>query len=281
MRRERRDNTWSISAVPPAFSSEHLYTRLSVSAHVHGYTVTLQQTYLDSTVFVFWYIVQTPTGQMDAQSADLGIPQLTVQQQTLKTQLADSWYNQRTSARIVEDYLDYSSAGAGDLTVPCCRLTGQARALPIHLTASYLLPNSVSGSTSVPIDFAFSLPFYPGRTANIQQTASDQGKSLTLEQLFVEPAATRIYLQESPRIPNDEGTFSGGCQVSIVLSIGNWRYPPSECLYQFINGSELLLLQNGQIFDQHGDWHLQISYGVPVGSGEFTNYTWTYSFLFP
>jgi hypothetical protein len=165
-----------------------------------------------------------------------------------------------------------------DVPSPSPTLAGPPAEPPEPMVVE-LLPMP-KGGTVGPFTFDFSVPFIPGRTIEVQQTAEAAGVAVTLQRVVVTPSETRATLCFDPPdagnkewhviTPGDGQDLSGGA-VSQLSGTGE------EC-------HRVIYL--GALASRSGTWTLTVTELVgfdPAGQGEQTRLAgpWVFRFRVP
>lgn len=121
---------------------------------------------------------------------------------------------------------------------------------------------------SGPLEFRLTVPFVPGRVAEVNRTVTAQGIPVTLEKVVVTPTETRAYLRFSP--PADIPPEHWSPIAS--LSVAGWDSsegergmqgggPSSDGAYRYSFSSPL--------YDKRGEWTLTVKELVGIDPRRF------------
>jgi len=145
---------------------------------------------------------------------------------------------------------------------------------PLRLGAVATLAPSGDARSSIrlirvggPLSFDVSVPFIPGRVANLQQTVESTAGPVELRQVVVTPSETRLYLR---------GT---GPDIVGTLSLDGWTTDPSKVMQASWATSHGLTAVSylASLSDKHGQWTF-----VARPAGENTaGAAWRFRFVVP
>lgn len=199
----------------------HLAQEVSLSQTLDGVTVTLERVYADANEIVIGYTIQGPNGQRyDTYHLTL-------------TDAAGTAFPRTVGAGVTgqSDILKVSlppGEGAYVLAFDAAAMTGAPEALDLRLVMELeelVLPHDAPGPSPTlagspaeppesmvvelqpmpvgaivgPFTFDFSVPFIPGRVAEVNQVVEAAGVAVCLERVVLTPSETRAYLRfDSP-----------------------------------------------------------------------------------
>ena len=265
----------------------NLVQELNLSQTIDGVTVTLERAYADANRIVVGFTIKGPNGQRyDAHhltltdmagtvfSATIGFG-VTGQSDILQVSLppGEGAYVVAFDAAPVE-------GAPAELDL---RLVMEVREFVLPLDAPEPPPTPISPPGEPPASMAvealpvpegaivgiftfdFSVPFIPGRVAEVNQTVEDAGVAMCLERVVVTPSETRAYLRfDSPggaemhwipiamlQAPGEEGESYTGYVGS---------YGPASYQYGFL----------APLYERRGEWTLTVTelVGVDIGGLE-------------
>lgn len=249
---------------------EHLYVPVNQSQTIDGFTVKLEKAYADANRVIVAVTFKEPAGHTYNNVFMLGT-KMTANQNVTLPMLGGSGSGNRQAANAFVLWFD----GAA--------ISGAPKTLSLHLTATGLNVAQQDGDQSTfkdytisgAISFDFTIPFHAGRVANLHQSLTAGGTTLTLERVVVTLSETRIYLQ---------GSLIG---FATRLSVGNWNSDtgPVGSVVVWPTADGMTMISYGaSLFNQHGSWTLkiwasgatQVKSGTPVTGGP-----WTFHFNVP
>lgn len=153
------------------------YTDFHQSKSIDGYTLTLSKVYADANLVIIGYAIEAPAGREVLGKFDMGRATLTTEQGLALSSLAG--ITAKPIGGINGNVLYYDASSIQDTPAD----------LDLHLAIPYTI--NATGS----LTFDFSVPFHPGRVANVHQSVTADGKTLTLERVVVTPSETRFYVR--------------------------------------------------------------------------------------
>lgn len=107
-----------------------------------------------------------------------------------------------------------------------------------------------------PFNFSFSVPFIPGRVAEVQQTVEASGVAVTLERLVVTPSETRVFLRYDA--PNGESELEW---LSIVALEINGQARGTDTIQgprQLEDGRWIYRL-HAALYDEQREWTVKVN----------------------
>lgn len=244
-----------------------LYQDVNASQAAGGFTLTVQKAYADANRVILGYTVTKESN-----------PQAKVSYQTtLTTQegvslRARGWWETNRGEPILT-WFDAAS------------ITGNPEQLHLHLKVDGLIyqtsspPPNWQDVVTQPLAVDFSVPFHPGRMANLHQAVTVHGKTLILERVVVTPSGTRLYLR-------GEG-YPLALYGLPSLGVGKWTsdqltgavievWPTDD---QVPTNAMVAVNFDTSLVDQHGEWTLTIpQLGNP---GPSTKGPWVFHFTVP
>ena len=140
-----------------------------------------------------------------------------------------------------------------------------------------------------PIGVDFSVPFHPGRVANLHQAVTVNGKTLILERVVVTPSETRAYLRGDgyPLALDSIPTLTVGAWSSTQLS-SDQRPSPAIDVWptddQFPTNAMVAVNFETSLVNQHGSWTLVVPTLLNPPYDEQSAGTagpWTFHFVVP
>ncbi len=248
---------------------EHQYIEVNQSQTIGGFTVTLEKAYADANRVIIAGTVKKPSGHIYNHAMLLGAALTTDQGVTLK-QIGGDGYGNRNGNDAYVSWFD----GAA--------INGAPKTLSLHLTATGLDVTQQDGDDStvqnytVPgsVSFDFSVPFHTGRVANLHQSLTVGGTTITLERVVVTLSETRVYLQAG--VPDQQQSQDGKGPVPLIthLSVGGWDSDHSQgAISEWETPDGLTEISYSvSLFDQHGPWTLTV---------QATDDSWTFHFNVP
>ena len=233
----------------------------------------LETVYADNNRVILTYTQKVPAAANPLLLLSLVDRKLTMQKGITFSEVGDaSMYSPKT--KMGEEVVSFDTA----------KVPANTATLNLHLQMTLKEPvnqnqNQLKAVGTLSTDF--SVPFHPGRAANVNQTVTVDGISITLTRIVVSPSQTRLYVMSS-RIQIGDPQHS-----PYYLSVGNWHTPPygfdsSRVLMPIGKSASttgVVLTENAPLIDKQGEWTFKISSGAIVnysGSG-----TWTFHFAIP
>jgi hypothetical protein len=243
----------------------HLVTKTNITEQFgDGYTATLQDAYADGVRIFLKFAIQNLTSvttPMFDSTLTIGHGSAT----RLISGSSHSWFDVKSKSFIVIENFDATSI---DVNTKSLQLRIQ---LNLETAPAGSGNNSLT-SISAP-DIYITIPFHPAHIANINQTLTNSGVSVTLSRVLVSPSSVRVELLGSIlRIPNSSdglnayylargdwntsqglGFTSGGFTTNIGVDLEVNRIPPD------IQGEWTLQLLGGAVQNTPGSWIFQFT----------------------
>ncbi len=251
-----------------------LYQDVNASQTRDGFTLTVQKAYADANRVILSY---TLTRADDPHYAISYQPILTTQDGVALR--AHEFFITQTGTPA------YTSFDAETIL-------GSPKALHLRLTVGGNVQSEPSDPSkrgpllTQPISVDFSVPFHPGRVANLHEAVRVRGKTLILERVVVTPSETRVYLRGAgyPLGLYGNPTLAVGDWSSSQLSSVQQPYPdPSIMIWptddHWPTSAMLAVNFTTSLMDQHGEWTLTVpQLGDP---GPSTQGPWIFHFQVP
>ncbi len=171
------------------------FTDYHQSKSVDGYTLTIQKAYADANQVTIAYTVEVPPGGIHPFfKFGQGTPKLTTEQGVELSEM--------------EGTTDDPIGGVNGTILIFNAASIQNNPHELHLRL--MIPYSGKGKSpsllSGYLTFNFTVPFHPGRIANLHQSVTAGGKTITLERVVVALSSVRVYI--SGFSPRDNILFS-------------------------------------------------------------------------
>jgi len=265
----------------------NLVQELNLSQTIDGVTVTLERAYADANRIVVGFTIKDPNGQRyDAGHLTLSDMTGTVFSPTIgfgvtgQSDILQVSLPPGEGADVICFDADPVEGAPAELDL---RLVMEVREFVLPLDAPEPPPTPISppdeppasmvvealpvpeGAIVGPFTFDFSVPFIPGRVAEVNQTVEAPGVAVCLERVVVTPSETRAYLRfDSPsgevewwmpiamlQAPGEEGKSYAGYVGS---------YGPASYQYGFL----------APLYDRQGEWTLTVTelVGMDIGGLE-------------
>lgn len=259
---------------------DNQFVAVNQSQTIGGFTITLNKAYADANRVIIAGTVKKPSDHTYNNASPIAA--LTTNQGAPLPGLNGVGYGNRSGGDAFVDSYD----GAA--------ITGNPKTLRLHLEISGLdvaqqdgddstiQTYTVSGSAS----FDFSVPFHAGRVANLHQSLTVGGGTVTLERVVVTLSETRVYLLGTPPDPAElKNSIAPAPDLIAHLSVGGWDSDHSDgaiIQWEAPNGLIVFSYQDS-LFDQHGTWTLtvQTSGSAQPSETPFTGGPWTFHFVVP
>jgi hypothetical protein len=226
---------------------DRLVRAAHLSKTIRGYRLTIDAAYADANrVLIVSHAIRIADGSYISMhwigSSAHPISPLTTQQGVvLPDRGGEGWLSNARNSGGQVNFFDASG------------ISESTRELSLHLDiASFIVEGIPTANRPIPVQgpvtFDFAVPFHPGRVANLHQTVTSGGKSITLEKVAVSLSETRLYLQGG-------STDNGG----YTLSIDGWSSGDFVLGgYDFRNHSTTVFFDY-PLFDRQGTWTFRIA----------------------
>ncbi|MFP3895394.1 MAG: DUF4179 domain-containing protein [Anaerolineales bacterium] len=248
-----------------------LVQELDLSQTVNGVTVTLERAYADANRIVVGYRVEGPKGRHYDERVTLTEDDTVFPMTT--------GFGTRGQSDIYNVSLP-PGEGAYVLSFDASPVEGAPEELDLRLTMELReivpptdTPDSSPGSSSDPAEpmvvelepmpqedvvgtfaFDFSVPFIPGRVAEVNQTLEAAGVTMKLERLVVTPSETRAYLRFDP--PTEVETS----WTSIVTLKAPGERKSREYFYAVADDSPVHIYGfPASLYERRGEWTLTVA----------------------
>lgn len=262
-----------------------LYQDVNVSQSAGGFTLTVQKAYADANRVILSYTV---TKEGDTQVWE---PYTA----TLSTQEGETLRGRGY-------FIDTSTGAAKFAWFDAGAITRSPQQLQLHLEVDQVYASMVEATPTdgqaappapvhlqQPLVVNFSVPFHPGRIANLHQAVTVNGKTLILERVVVTPSETRAYLR------------GDGYPLALdsipMLSVGNWNSSqlssgsdpgPAAAVWptddQWPTSAMLAVDFETSLMDKHGTWTLIVPSLLNPSHDEHSAEIpgpWTFHFVVP
>lgn len=259
-----------------SLAQQGLFTAVSQSKTIDGFTLTIETAYADANRAILGIMIKQPDLSSYGYGGQWNIGQI-------KLTTLDGTDLPPTG--LVMDSAASGGSPTGSLmSFDSENILGNPHSLQLRAAINYMCyqfndsecsPKALAISKQLNWTFHFSVPFHSGRIAQIHQTATADGKALTLERVVVTPSETRAYISG---LRYEDLVYSHS-----VLTVGEKTYDASAA--EAVGGvsddgaglttTRLYIDFAYPLFAKHGTWNLSIK-AFPKESG-----SWTFQFRVP
>ncbi len=265
---------------------------ISIARSACGYTLRLQSVYADANVFIMGYSVTKPDGRTI--EAALQAPKVT---DSKGNSLPESDYAGASNVGGARQYQSFDTES----------VSGQPNVIKLHLDipgitipANIAVPSACAGESNVtvqssrpsptavdsqrepsggadvvrgPFIFDLTAPYHSGREAQLRLTATEHGRTLTLERAVSTPLETRLYVSGSAMNAYPTITANGR-----TLDDGTWAP-------DIIDSNVIVYSFPGSLYSEHGSWLLSIHSNSSIqplpGEQPLPTGVWNFTFVLP
>lgn len=238
------------------------YSNYHLSKTYDGFTITIEKAYADSNRVIIGYTIQSPAGR-DPQFV------FSFAGSVLKT----------AQGVVLPGLEGIGSANIGIngnvFSFDAANIQGNPKAIQLDMSIPYgYLPQNSGFQVKGYLMFDFSVPFHLGRVANIHQSLTVNGKTVTLDRVVVTPSETRLYIEG---LNNQEMRY-----FTTELSVESQQYQGFAGHYY---GATMFGIEyNQSLFNKHGVWTLVIkrnSLPTKASPIAINGGPWTFHFVVP
>jgi len=258
----------------------HLAQEVNLSQTLDGVTVTLERVYADANEIVIGYTIKGPNGQR------YHAYHLTLTDAAGAVFPGTVGYGMSGQSDILEASLP-PGEGSYVLAFDAAAVTGAPKELDLRLVMELeklvLPPDAPSPSPTLagspaeppesmvvvleplptpderaivgPFAFDFSVPFIPGRVAEVNQTVEAAGVAMRLERVVVTPSETRAYL----RFDSPGGAETRWAPIVMLKAPGDEK---SQSYFAYSVNADPPIHQCGflaPLYDRQGEWNLTVT----------------------
>lgn len=274
---------WSLAQGEPGTQSlaqQGLFTAVSQSKTIDGFTITIETAYVDANRAILGITIKQPDLSGYGKGGQWNFGQI---------KLTTSNGIDLPATGLVMD----SAAGGGSptgslMSFDAENILGNPHSLQLRANINYMCyqyndsacsQKALAVSKQLNWAFQFSVPFHAGRIAQIHQSMTVNGKTVTLERVVVTPSETRAYISGL----RYEDLVNGHSSLTIgEKTYDTYAAEPVGGLSDDGTGlttTRLYLDFTYPLFAKHGTWNLSIGMGI-TGAGKAPG-PWTFQFQVP